>query len=67
MQDATGRPIIKFGKLLAGRSARQAVLVRNNGVLPAMARLEAEHHDAFSVLEGPQVMSLFGRTNCCAL
>lgn len=53
--DASGRPNIKFGKLLVGRSARHTVLVRNNGVLPATARLEVERHDAFSVLEGPQV------------
>lgn len=56
--DASGRPTIKFGKLLVGRSARHTVLVRNNGALPATARLDLERHDAFSVLDGPQVRQL---------
>jgi hypothetical protein len=59
--DASGRPWVKFGRLQAGRSARLVVNVRNNGALPAMARLEMERHEAFTLLEGPQV-----REGCAA-
>jgi hypothetical protein len=55
--DAAGRPVLKFGKLLAGRSNQLLVSVRNNGLLPASARIEMDDHPAFSLLEGPQVGS----------
>lgn len=54
MFDAAGRPWLKFGRLLRGRTARLLVNARNNGVLPVSARLEMERHEAFNVLEGPQ-------------
>lgn len=55
MFDTLGRPWLKFGKLLRGHTSRLLVNVRNNGVLPVNARLEMEQHDAFRILEGPQV------------
>jgi hydrocephalus-inducing protein len=55
--DAAGRPVLKFGKLLAGRSSQLLVNVRNNGLLPASARIEMDDHSAFALLEGPQVSS----------
>lgn len=53
--DAAGRPLMKFGKLLTGRSGQLLLNVRNNGLMPASARLEMDHHTAFSLLEGTQV------------
>lgn len=58
--DASGRPWLKFGRLLRGRGARLLVNARNNGSLPVSARLEMERHEAFAVVEGPQV-----RVHCC--
>ena len=62
--DSAGRPVLKFGKLLHGRAARQVVLVRNNGALTASTRLEMERHDAFAVLEGPQQVRAVHHTMC---
>ncbi|WIA13448.1 hypothetical protein OEZ85_007028 [Tetradesmus obliquus] len=56
--DAAGRPVLKFGKLLAGRSSQLLVNVRNNGLLPASARIEMDDHPAFALLEGPQVFTV---------
>jgi hydrocephalus-inducing protein len=47
--------VLKFGKLLAGHSSQLLVNVRNNGLLPASARIEMDDHPAFALLEGPQV------------
>jgi hypothetical protein len=65
--DSAGRPWLKFGRLMRGHAARLLVNVRNNGVLPVSARLEMERHDAFTVVEGPQVREggqLCGRGGC---
>ena len=51
--DASGRPVLKFGRMLVGRSAKLQIALRNNGQLPATARMEAELHPAFTVLDGP--------------
>lgn len=53
--DSAGRPWLKFGRLLRGHTSRLLVNVRNNGALPVSARLEMDRHEAFTVLEGPQV------------
>jgi hypothetical protein len=44
-----------------GHGSRLVVNVRNNGALPVAARLEMERHEAFMLLEGPQVG---GTPNC---
>ena len=51
--DTSGRPCCSFGRVLLGRASVQAITLRNNGQLPATARLEAPPHAAFSVIEGP--------------
>jgi hydrocephalus-inducing protein len=53
--DPAGRPVLKFGKLMAGRSSTLPVNVRNNGLLPANAKIEMSPHPSFALLEGPQV------------
>lgn len=53
--DSCGRPWLKFGKLLAGRESQLLLNVRNNGLLPASARLEMEPSPAFTLVEGTQV------------
>lgn len=53
--DPSGRPWLKFPRLMRGRTSRLLINVRNNGVMPASARLEMEPHAAFKLLEGPQV------------
>ena len=57
MFDPTGRPWLKFGRLLRGHTSRLLVNVRNNGALPVSARLEMEQHEAFTVIAGSQVGS----------
>ncbi len=56
--DAAGRPLLKFGRLLLGRTHRLRINLKNNGIMAAGARLEAAHHEHFSILEGPQVFSV---------
>eukprot|EP00775_Hariotina_reticulata_P008964 gene8964-9139_t len=56
--DAAGRPVLKFGKLMAGRSSTLLVNVRNNGLLPASAKIEMSQHPSFALLEGPQVFKV---------
>ena len=56
--DAGGRPLLRFGRQLLGRSQRLRVNLKNNGIMPAGARLEFEPNEHFSVLEGPQVFSV---------
>jgi hypothetical protein len=56
--------LLKFGKLLVGRSSQLLVNVRNNGLLPASARIEMEEHPAFTLLEGPQVRCM--PSNLCS-
>ena len=56
--DAAGRPLLKFGRLLVGRTARLRINLKNNGIMAAGARLEAEPHDQFAVLEGAQTFSV---------
>jgi hypothetical protein len=50
--DASGRPLLKFGRMLVGRSAQLGIALRNNGQLPASGRMEAEPHPAFTVTDG---------------
>jgi hypothetical protein len=57
--DPSGRPWLRFGKLLRGAAARLLVNARNNGALLASARVEMEPHEAFTLIEGPQV-GVFG-------
>ncbi|KAJ9512718.1 hypothetical protein QJQ45_019009 [Haematococcus lacustris] len=52
--DSHGRPLLKFPRVLLGLSAKLQVLLRNNGLLPASARMEAEHHSAFTITGGPE-------------
>lgn len=55
---------------MAGRTAQLPLNVRNNGVLPAAARIEMELHPAFTLLEGAQVRcaaALHVACSCCAL
>ncbi len=49
--DATGKPLLKFGRLLVGRSNWLRINLKNNGLMPASARLEAAEHPQFSVIE----------------
>lgn len=53
--DASGRPVLKFPRLLRGRSAQARVLLKNNGIMPASARVEMEPHALFTLVEGAQV------------
>lgn len=39
--DAAGRPVLKFGRLLVGRTKTLRINLKNNGVMPVTARLEA--------------------------
>jgi hypothetical protein len=57
--DPAGRPWLKFGKLTTPGQSRQLLInVRNNGLLPATARIEMEPHPAFRLLEGTQVFTV---------
>lgn len=60
--DAGGRPLLKFGRLLAGCSGQQLLNVRNNGLLPASARIEMDYHPAFTLQEGSQVQPVAATT-----
>lgn len=57
--DSAGRPWLKFGKLTTPGQSRQLLInVRNNGLLPATARIEMEPHPAFKLLDGTQVFTV---------
>lgn len=57
--DSAGRPWLKFGKLTTPGQSRQLLInVRNNGLLPATARIEMEPHPAFKLLVGNQVLTV---------
>ena len=47
--------MLKFPRLLLGRSSQMRISVRNNGILGVQARIEMEQHPAFKLLEGSQV------------
>lgn len=51
--DPSGKPLLKFGRMLVGRSSTQQITLKNNGQMTASARLEAELHPSFSIQEGP--------------
>ncbi len=51
--DNQGRPTLKFGRLLQGRSSTGRITLKNNGILPAKARIEMPPHAAFSLEGGP--------------
>lgn len=40
--DAQGRPTLRFGRLLVGRPASLRIVLKNNGILPAKARIEMD-------------------------
>ncbi|KXZ49496.1 hypothetical protein GPECTOR_21g722 [Gonium pectorale] len=45
--DSHGRPVLKFPRILRGRSNTQRIALKNNGILPAKARIEMAPHPAF--------------------
>ena len=49
--DPQGRPLVKFARLLRGRTATARITLKNNGILPAKARIEMAPHGSFR-LEG---------------
>lgn len=54
--DAAGRPWLKFGKVTSpGQSRKLLINLRNNGFLPATARIDMDPHAAFHLLGGAQV------------
>eukprot|EP00798_Chlamydomonas_sp_ICE-L_P006741 gene6741-3411_t len=56
--DPSGRPLLSFGRLLLGRPTTLKLNLRNNGILPASARLDMEPHPNFTLLEGTQTFSV---------
>ncbi|KAF5830389.1 hypothetical protein DUNSADRAFT_14652 [Dunaliella salina] len=52
--DASGRPCLRFGRVSSGRPATQRINLKNNGLIPASARMEWVPHPSFTLLEGPQ-------------
>jgi hypothetical protein len=56
--DPSGRPLIKFGRLLVGLSHQLRINLKNNSVMTSSARLEVSHNDHFTILEGPQVFAV---------
>jgi hypothetical protein len=63
--DATGRPLLKFPRLLRGRTATLPLVLRNQGILPVDARLELAPHEAFSLRGGSaQALHLEARQGC---
>jgi hypothetical protein len=51
--DPSGRPVLRFPRLLRGRVASLPLVLRNQGVLPADARLELPPCEAFRLEGGP--------------
>lgn len=51
-RDAAGRPVLRFPRMLKGRSATLPIVVRNDGSIPTTARLEATPHAAFRLETG---------------
>jgi hydrocephalus-inducing protein len=49
--DKAGRPWLKFPRVLRGRAHTLTVALKNNGVLPASARVEVAPHPAFRLVE----------------
>ncbi len=47
--DNQGRPTLKFTRLLCGRTATGRITLKNNGILPAKARIEMPPHAAFEL------------------
>ncbi|EFJ42226.1 hypothetical protein VOLCADRAFT_67248 [Volvox carteri f. nagariensis] len=51
VMDTQGRPVLRFPRLLRGRSSTLRIALKNNGILPAKARLDMAPHPSFR-LEG---------------
>lgn len=51
--DVSGASIIKFGRMLLGRSTTACITLKNNGQMTASARMEAEPHPSFTISDGP--------------
>ncbi|KAG2489301.1 hypothetical protein HYH03_012133 [Edaphochlamys debaryana] len=47
--DAQGRPTLKFPRVLRGRSNTARITLKNNGILPAKARIEMPPHASYSL------------------
>lgn len=58
MFDPSGRPLLKFGRVLVGRSSQLRINLKNNGMMAATARLDAAPHEHFSVQEPNQLYAV---------
>ena len=47
-----GLPLVKFPKMLLGRRMTKPIVLRNNGILPAVLRAEMMTHKHFSIEGG---------------
>jgi hypothetical protein len=42
---------LQFGKIRVGRTIKKTVILRNDGSMPATAKFELDHHDAFKFVD----------------
>ncbi|CAG9464033.1 unnamed protein product [Pedinophyceae sp. YPF-701] len=56
--EASGAPVVQFKRLLKGRRAELPIKVRNDGSIPATARLDMAPHGAFALLGESGVFTL---------
>ena len=47
-----GHPVMEFPRLLLGKTHTLPITLRNNGIIPATARLEMAPSDVFSLASG---------------
>ncbi len=67
--DASGRPCLKYGRVSRTRPSTQRINFKNNGLIPASARMEWVPHPAFTLLDGPQVRGTrcVAELHCCTV
>ena len=57
-RDSAGRPVLKFPRILRGKSSGLPIVVRNDGSIPTTARLDCPPHMAFRMEGGGGLFTL---------
>ena len=63
-----GTPLVKFPRLLLGKRLTRPITLRNNGIIPAVCRVDMPRSDVFTLMGGGQTTTLEpGRTQTLQL